>query len=365
MRAATRTRAARPGRCCSTCSGCGGSATTSGSSSPCDEQPAAGVLRRGRRARSSSRAARRCSSRRPATSVGVPYERAAGDRFDAPPAVNVSGMLADPELLAAIPVRVYLDLDPGVQPALARATGSTWASTATPTSSPSGQAIGRPAAPSRPAGATGSRPCRRSSSTAGRSGRRPAYDALTTVGNWRGYGSIEHDGVLYGQKAHSLRRSSSCPRSVDAAHSRSRSPSTPTSIATSRRSARTAGSSLDPAEVAGTPAAYRGSCRARGPSSAIAKSGYVAVAVRLVQRPQRVLPRLGPAGACARTPGFGDVCRPATGFSPSHDGRRRGRSDRGDARATTRGTRPRPGRSPRSISTPPRAPRLLEQLGLS
>src|SRR5262249_15580808 len=31
------------------------------------------------------------------------------------------------------------------------------------------------------------------------------YDALTTIGNWRAYGSIEHRGVFYGQKAHSLR----------------------------------------------------------------------------------------------------------------------------------------------------------------
>ena len=30
-------------------------------------------------------------------------------------------------------------------------------------------------------------------------------DALTTIANWRGYGSVEHDGVHYGQKAHSLR----------------------------------------------------------------------------------------------------------------------------------------------------------------
>src|SRR5439155_3791920 len=31
------------------------------------------------------------------------------------------------------------------------------------------------------------------------------YDALTTVANWRGYGSIEHNGLFYGQKAHALR----------------------------------------------------------------------------------------------------------------------------------------------------------------
>src|SRR5438034_598366 len=31
-----------------------------------------------------------------------------------------------------------------------------------------------------------------------------ADDALTTVANWRGYGSVEHDGVFYGQKVHAL-----------------------------------------------------------------------------------------------------------------------------------------------------------------
>ena len=31
------------------------------------------------------------------------------------------------------------------------------------------------------------------------------YDGLTTVANWRGYGSIEHNGIHYGQKAHALR----------------------------------------------------------------------------------------------------------------------------------------------------------------
>ena len=32
-----------------------------------------------------------------------------------------------------------------------------------------------------------------------------SYDAFTTVANWRAYGSIDHDGVYYGQKVHSLR----------------------------------------------------------------------------------------------------------------------------------------------------------------
>ena len=36
--------------------------------------------------------------------------------------------------------------------------------------------------------------------------------ALTTVGHWRSYGSIHHDGVQYGQKAHSLRPLVDLPR---------------------------------------------------------------------------------------------------------------------------------------------------------
>src|SRR5215211_6749292 len=38
------------------------------------------------------------------------------------------------------------------------------------------------------------------------------YDALTTVGNWRGYGSVNQGGVKYGQKAHSLRPLFDLPR---------------------------------------------------------------------------------------------------------------------------------------------------------
>ncbi|HWH96598.1 MAG TPA: hypothetical protein VNT03_22235 [Baekduia sp.] len=37
-------------------------------------------------------------------------------------------------------------------------------------------------------------------------------DALSTVGHWRAYGSIHHDGVHYGQKAHTLRALLELPR---------------------------------------------------------------------------------------------------------------------------------------------------------
>jgi hypothetical protein len=38
------------------------------------------------------------------------------------------------------------------------------------------------------------------------------WNALTTVGNWRGYGSITHNGVHFGQKAHALRQIIALPR---------------------------------------------------------------------------------------------------------------------------------------------------------
>jgi hypothetical protein len=41
------------------------------------------------------------------------------------------------------------------------------------------------------------------------------HAALTTVGNWRSYGSIEHEGVLYAQKAHSLRKLITLPKCCD------------------------------------------------------------------------------------------------------------------------------------------------------
>ena len=44
---------------------------------------------------------------------------------------------------------------------------------------------------------------------------RITHDALTTVGNWRSYGSIAHQGTFYGQKAHSLRRFMTLPTLTD------------------------------------------------------------------------------------------------------------------------------------------------------
>src|SRR5262249_22933992 len=125
--------------------------------------------------------------------------------------INISGMLTDRALVSVIPRRVYLDLDPAFHQLLheeegvdVRFDGHTHFVTlgsliGTPRGHvptcrrawiPTLQPVVRwewPAAPGRPGG------------------------AWTTVGNWRGYGSIEHDGVKYGQKAHSFRRIADLP----------------------------------------------------------------------------------------------------------------------------------------------------------
>ncbi|HSC20853.1 MAG TPA: hypothetical protein VLC07_03915, partial [Solirubrobacterales bacterium] len=98
--------------------------------------------------------------------------------------------------------------------------------------------------------------------------------ALTTIGHWRSYGSTEHDGVRYGQRAHSLRRFFELPRRVRA----------PLELALGIHpdetedlvALRSNGWRLvDPEQVAGTPEAYAAYVAGSSGELGIAKSGYV------------------------------------------------------------------------------------------
>jgi hypothetical protein len=100
------------------------------------------------------------------------------------------------------------------------------------------------------------------------------YDALTTVGNFRGYGSIEHDGVFYGQKAHSLRQVIELPTLTDetlalalAIH--------PGETRDLEALTANGWELLDPLEVADTPDAYQHFLQGSKAEIGIAKSGYV------------------------------------------------------------------------------------------
>ena len=123
---------------------------------------------------------------------------------DAELLLDVAGMLRDDELFGAVPTRVYLDLDPAftqlwhTQGIEMRLEGHTHFATV-------GLALGSTDCPVP---------------TLGRDwittpppvvlerwpfSDRIRHDAFTTVGNWRSYGTLEANGMRYGQRAHTVR----------------------------------------------------------------------------------------------------------------------------------------------------------------
>jgi len=188
--------------------------------------------------------------------------------------VNISGLLTDQALLEPIPVRLYLDLDPAFtqlwhfgQGIDVRLGGHTHFATV-------GLAVGQPDChvptgdldwiTTLPPVVLDYWP----------RGETVGWNALTTVANWRGYGSIEHAGVLYGQKAHSLRKL------IDLA---TRTPVKcvlalaihPDETADLQRLACHRWELVDPAVVAATPDDYAMFVRGSWAELGIAKDGYV------------------------------------------------------------------------------------------
>ena len=99
-------------------------------------------------------------------------------------------------------------------------------------------------------------------------------DAFTTVANWRGYGSITFNGVLYGQKAHSFRQFLDLPSLAGGRFELAMSihPDERKDLCALRQSGWLL---LDPETVADTPGAYRRFVQGSRAELAIAKSGYV------------------------------------------------------------------------------------------
>src|SRR5262249_53108487 len=93
-------------------------------------------------------------------------------------------------------------------------------------------------------------------------------------GNWRGYGSIEHQGLLYGQKVHSLRQFITLPTRTGEKFILA------LGIHPDERRDLTALADngwqlVDPARVASTPARYQQFIQGSKAEFGIAKSGYV------------------------------------------------------------------------------------------
>jgi hypothetical protein len=189
--------------------------------------------------------------------------------------LNVSGMLREEQLLDPIAVRAFLDLDPGFNQAWA-ASGEDIGIALHTHCVTVGQSLGRPDCPiptcgrdwiaTLPPVALDRWPVAQEA---------PAWEAFTSVGHWRSYGSIEHEGVRYGQRAHSLRGLIELPRASDASFRLALGihPDESRDLAALRANG---WELLDPRQVASSPEAYADFIRGSMAELSVAKSGYVA-----------------------------------------------------------------------------------------
>ena len=210
--------------------------------------------------------------------VGLPYERLRRVARRADALINVAGMLADGALTEDVPLRVYLDLDPAFTQLWHAAEGIDMRFGGHNRFVTVGQAIGRPGCDVPTCGLEWIptlQPVVLERWPAAERATRVTRDALTTVANWRGYGSIEHGGVFYGQKAHSWRRFFSVPTlsEEEFAPALAIHPEEGRDLAALRANGWRL---IDPARVARTPAGYQRFVRGSKAEFGVAKSGYVA-----------------------------------------------------------------------------------------
>jgi hypothetical protein len=206
--------------------------------------------------------------------VGLRYEalRQLVQRADL--LINISGMLADETLTAPIPIRVYLDLDPAFNQLWSATQGVDMRFAGHTHFVTIGQAIGELDCPVPTCGLPWQKTLQPVVLDLWPVANGITCDALTTIGNWRGYGSIEQDGIHYGQKAHSLRNLFPLPTRTQekfvlalAIH--------PDETRDLAALSSNGWQVLDPANVAGTPQDYQRFIQGSKAEFGIAKSGYV------------------------------------------------------------------------------------------
>jgi hypothetical protein len=187
--------------------------------------------------------------------------------------LSVSGMLADPDVLDAVPVRAYLDLDPVFNQLWHSVEGVDMRFDAHTHFISVADAIGSPECPIPDCGRdwlpTLPPVVLEEWPVANGLERR----ALTTVGHWRSYGSIHHAGVHYGQKVHSLRPLLELPRRTRARFEVALAihPDEVDDLAALEQGGWTV---LDPARVAATPDDYRRFVQGSWAELGLAKLGY-------------------------------------------------------------------------------------------
>ena len=206
--------------------------------------------------------------------VGLPYPRLLQRCRRADLLINISGILTEHQLVENIPVRAYLDLDPAFNQ-LWHESGIDMRFDGHNRFVTVGQALGTSDCPVPAAG-------REWITTLPpvvldrwpRAGG-PGDGSFTSIGNWRGYGSVEHEGVHYGQRVHSMRAFMELPRLTGARFR--------LALAIHRDEKKdlkaldaNGWELVDPLDAAGTPARYARFIQASSAELGVAKSGYVA-----------------------------------------------------------------------------------------
>jgi hypothetical protein len=188
--------------------------------------------------------------------------------------VNLAGTLTDEEVLDAVQLRAFVDLDPAFTQLWHAVEKLDLGLGRHERLITLGRAIGTPGCTVPTCGRTWITtpqpivlehwPC----------AVRSPSPALTTVGHWRSYGSIHHGGVHYGQKVHALRPLLDLPARVNVPFllALGIDPREREDLAAL---ARHGWCLLDPAEVVATPSAYRAFIRRSWAELGVAKLGYV------------------------------------------------------------------------------------------
>ena len=207
-------------------------------------------------------------------SVGLSYTDLRTIAKRATVLLNVSGAFSDHALVEGIPIRVYLDLDPAftqlwqTQNIDMHFDGSTHFTTV-------GLALGGPNCDVPTCGVRWIPIRQPVVLKQWPSANGIVRDGLTTIANWRGYGSVEHNGVFYGQKAHSLRQFMTLPNSTSEQFTLALSihPDEKQDLAALKANGWRL---VDPRSVAATPSQYREFVQGSKAEFGIAKNGYVA-----------------------------------------------------------------------------------------
>jgi len=207
--------------------------------------------------------------------VGLSYPELRRRAGSADVLLNINGLLADEELLAEIPARVYLDIDAGFNQLWHATQGIDRGFAGHTHHFTIGQGIGEAWSPVPTCGIEWEKTIQPVVLSEWPVADGIREDALTTVGNWRGYGSFEHDGVFYGQKAHSLRELIELPTRTGerfmlalAIH--------PEEKKDLDALARYGWGLVDPASVAATPGAYRSFIQGSKAEFGLVKQGCIA-----------------------------------------------------------------------------------------